>query len=777
MFLISKENDTKNGIQNQFATGEKKPVTLPVLPASIPQALKILPQWVTWKYVWSDKRKAWTKPPYQWNGQFAKSNDPSTWHGFDTPPTGYDGIGLVLSVSDGLTGLDLDHVLNPKTGELDPLAIEVLKHFNGTYTEISPSGEGIRIWCYGKPQRSGKCVGTRKWLEVYSHPSNRYLTVTGNQYGTVNAVTNQQAALDWIHDRFMDSTEKEGTGSLLPVEIIKRAHGDDHSSADLALVEGKNKGDSTERGATMATVRPLSSPVESPFDSDAALLDRARRAANGTQFSALYSGDMSSCGGDHSSADLALCNLLAFWTGKDANRIDRLFRQSGLMRPKWDEKHHSDGRTYGQGTIDKAIAGCREVFSFQSKAPKVDFEALLSNTSEEPLFKRVSLADVLTNPPAPQRYVWGERLPFDALSLLAAHGGTGKSLFALQLAAHTAVGKPFLGLPTEQIKTLFFSAEDGTNTIRRRFAAICQDCDLDPEQVERNLVVLDATNAPCLFHEVNSGGGVRTGEPTVHYHGLRKTIEAENVGFLIVDNASDSFGANPIDRQAVTKFIRALVRLVRDAGGAVLLLSHVNKNTSRAGAKQSNSESYADGAAWHNAARSRLFLNATDQGELTLAHQKNNYGKKQPVFNIAFREGGSSLFAVDAADAGAAGAAGAVHILRKAARLPVLKMIQEYYKREEWISPSKQSNASNAYAMLHDDADYPQALTKSDCLAMLRESERDGLLKKESYRKLDRHPGERWQLTAQGRKFIGEPLPQEESEEVTESGESFSPCF
>jgi RecA-family ATPase len=75
---------------------------------------------------------------------------------------------------------------------------------------------------------------------------------------------------------------------------------------------------------------------------------------------------------------------------------------------------------------------------------------------------------------------------------------------------------------------------------------------------------------------------------------LKTLIEAEGVGFLIVDNASDSFGANPIDRQAVTKFIRALVRLVQCNGGAVLLLSHVNKTTSRNSAKQADSEGYAE---------------------------------------------------------------------------------------------------------------------------------------------------------------------------------------
>lgn len=45
---------------------------------------------------------------------------------------------------------------------------------------------------------------------------------------------------------------------------------------------------------------------------------------------------------------------LAFWTGGDIQRMDRLFRRSGLMRPKWDETHYSSGETYGEKTLSRA---------------------------------------------------------------------------------------------------------------------------------------------------------------------------------------------------------------------------------------------------------------------------------------------------------------------------------------------------------------------------------------------------------------------------------------
>ncbi|MBK8640575.1 MAG: hypothetical protein IPN92_20725 [Chromatiaceae bacterium] len=42
--------------------------------------------------------------------------------------------------------------------------------------------------------------------------------------------------------------------------------------------------------------------------------------------------------------------------------MDRLFRQSGLMRDKWDTVHHATGETYGQASIIKAVAFCRETY-------------------------------------------------------------------------------------------------------------------------------------------------------------------------------------------------------------------------------------------------------------------------------------------------------------------------------------------------------------------------------------------------------------------------------
>ena len=93
--------------------------------------------------------------------------------------------------------------------------------------------------------------------------------------------------------------------------------------------------------------------------SDKELIEKAARAANGERFRNLWSGNIAGYP-SHSEADQALCNMLAFWTGNDTGRMDRLFRQSGLMRAKWDRKQ--SGTTYGAITITKAVRGNKAVY-------------------------------------------------------------------------------------------------------------------------------------------------------------------------------------------------------------------------------------------------------------------------------------------------------------------------------------------------------------------------------------------------------------------------------
>jgi len=89
---------------------------------------------------------------------------------------------------------------------------------------------------------------------------------------------------------------------------------------------------------------------------DEDLLRRALAARDGARFAQLWAGDITDNGNDHSAADIAFCNLLAFWTGGNVAQMDGFFRRSGLWRPKWDEVHYAGGETYGEHTIAESIA-------------------------------------------------------------------------------------------------------------------------------------------------------------------------------------------------------------------------------------------------------------------------------------------------------------------------------------------------------------------------------------------------------------------------------------
>ena len=286
---------------------------LSVMAENIPAELKELDQWVTWKYEFRDK---WTKPPYQVNGSdYAKSSDPATWGAFHAALKTYqgrqvDGIGIVLAVDTGIVGVDLDHCYNPQTKSFEVWATKIIEHFN-SYTEASPSGTGVRIFLKGKLPAGGRKKGN---VEIYS--SGRYLTVTGR------VLRNKSS-------RAIEPRQPEIDAFLL-----------EHFPP-----ESKSKPNPSRNG----------NGAWHPSDDE--LLEKAFAAKNGDKLKRLFAGDTSEHNDDDSAADLALCNHLAFWS-QDEAQIDRIFRRSGLMRDKWDEKHGAG--TYGELTMEKALAGKTE---------------------------------------------------------------------------------------------------------------------------------------------------------------------------------------------------------------------------------------------------------------------------------------------------------------------------------------------------------------------------------------------------------------------------------
>ncbi len=165
----------------------ERPSPIALCPNNVPEILVSQHSWVVWNYELKDG--AWTKVPKKPRGGNASTTNPSTWSTFDRVCLAYlggdfDGIGIVLTgkpLDTGLylIGLDFDHCFT--NGVLDGDPCNAVKSLD-TYAEISPSGEGLRLFLLHDnpiPARKNKVGG--KSREVYS--SGRYLTVTGQIYG------------------------------------------------------------------------------------------------------------------------------------------------------------------------------------------------------------------------------------------------------------------------------------------------------------------------------------------------------------------------------------------------------------------------------------------------------------------------------------------------------------------------------------------------------------------------------------------------------------------
>jgi len=357
-----------------------KPFTLPVLSENIPPELKAHPHWVMWR--WLERDGKTTKPPIQTNGKLAKVNDPSTWCDYQTAITAYEkgkfaGIGIVLTAEDNLVAVDLDKCRDPVSGVISP-EMAALSGRLPTYCEVSPSGTGLRLIATGVLPQGG---GSRKG-QVELYQDGRYVTITGHRLNGEDSIRDCTTELAAICAEVF-GTKAEETPTKAKAAPKAKTPGKTSPSSPSVGKNGDECG-SHERP-------PPRPPLE---DGDEDLVSRIHRSKQGPTFSNLASGP----GADHSADDLALCNILAFWCAKDAAQMDRLFRQTGLMRPKWDQKHSSDGRTYGQVTISKAIAGCRETFKkSDTHSYKDDLADLIADNPTTPK------ADFKDMPPEPLR--------------------------------------------------------------------------------------------------------------------------------------------------------------------------------------------------------------------------------------------------------------------------------------------------------------------------------------------------------------------------------------
>ena len=379
-----------------------KPERIPVLFENIPEEMQKKPNWMLWR--WDLVKGKWTKPPYQANGHHASSTDPTTWVSFSEAKAAYDtgkwdGIGFGLS--NGYAGLDWDDCRDPATGETRQQFTNYIRAFD-SYTEISPSQTGFKTLISGQLPGKGH---HKDGIGVFTNA--RYFCVTGHLLDGRDQIMPRQEQLDklirwkWPND-YADLRR--------PVEL-------DYAEPDELFPE------------VIALDR---------------MLQRAPQKAKD-----LFNGDWE----EHypppdksqSEADLALCDYLAYWLGKNAGVIHRAFKQSGLYREKWDRSDYRD-RTLSIVLAPKAAP------------PPPPTDGLF-----------VHNADILTNL-RPIEWQIGGILVDKSFYYDFGDPGSFKTFVALDRLLCVAAGIDYHGHSVSQ-GTVFYVCGEGQQGIGRRIAA------------------------------------------------------------------------------------------------------------------------------------------------------------------------------------------------------------------------------------------------------------------------------------------------------------------
>lgn len=279
-------------------------------------------------------------------GRVANAHDANIWTDVATAIAFVEtygpqyGVGFVFTRNDPFFFLDIDNCLEP-SGQWSTLAQQLCAAFPGAAIEVSNSGRGLHIFGTGLVPAHG-CKNTAYGLEFYTEA--RFAALTGT--GAVGSA-------------LMDFSDR------LP----------------NLVAQFFPPGTDSEGGAFPWTEAPCDG-WRGPAD-DEVLLERAIRSQSGNaafgnraSFADLFNGNVEALARaypdsntpprpyDGSSADAALAQHLAFWTGKDCERMHRLMMRSALVRDKWQRDDY-----LRKFTIPNACARQRDVLTDKLPEP------------------------------------------------------------------------------------------------------------------------------------------------------------------------------------------------------------------------------------------------------------------------------------------------------------------------------------------------------------------------------------------------------------------------
>lgn len=492
----------------------------------VPQQLKDLKNWVTWKIELREQKgvRKPTKPLYNpATNRYASSSDPSTWVSFEQAVSAisrFEGVGFVLSGT-RFAGVDFDGCITD--GKVEPYVLEILKWLNNPYCEYSPSGTGLHVF-----------------IECDPLPKNTKIKFTDS--------SREKYGIEFYHGattaRYLTVTGKKHSGSGIPkVEKIAFAH------------------------FLMAQI----------FDE---------------KFKALWLGDLSRHGNDHSAADLALMGILGRLLDGNKAAMRTVFSRSQLgQRDKWQNREDYQDRTINKalGSIEperfqldsepvKPVVQVAKTTPPEPKITPTDLRTDVNNQTSATTTKREAVTPYLKvkrgseYTPRHQDWLWDNRIPRGTYSVFSGEPEKGKGVIAADLLARCTTGRampdgtanPFGEKP---VNILILVAEDGKEEalIPR---LISMGADLD------RVFVLESVGLDKNKPETERQFNLETDLPLV-----RDLIVEHSIEFIVIDPVSSYLGGINMNKELEVRQVLQPVRDLADSLKKTILgILHFNKN-------------------------------------------------------------------------------------------------------------------------------------------------------------------------------------------------------
>lgn len=539
----------------------------------IPAELKALRRWAPWKAVYNEKRGKWDKLPMNpRRPEYGLSTaSPEKWATYDEALSAYtkadgmlQGVGFVMTGVQGLVGIDLDNCID-ENGATAPWAKEVISAAN-SYTEISPSGRGLRIFAHGDMEGED-WTNHEVGIEVYkgSHP--RFLTVSGRWVaGTPTAIAHLPvgalAALRARYGRARTSAQRAAVPDM--PDILPAADTPALGTLELPpaardfLLYGEHSGDRSR--ALHATAVALFSA-----GLDAQQVLSVLHHNEHTMEVAL----------DHRGQDEDRAD--AYLWAHQCVKAQPKARSRALTAADFDDMSASidvpvdmeddslPGATAGAPVAGGALAaGADDFEDVSGGAPPA---AKGKSPVKKPRFSILPAGAYVQNV---RRMAWLVKgvLPQADLGAVFGESGSGKTFWTLDLVCRLALGLPWYGTPTQQCKVLYIAAE-GASGMRDRIMAWCKAFGQDIDALSQSLFVLG--DQPNLLEKED----------------VRDVVSAARaacpgVGLVVVDTmAQVTPGANENSGEDMGRFLGHAKAIGKALGAMVLMVGHSGKNTQK----------------------------------------------------------------------------------------------------------------------------------------------------------------------------------------------------